>query len=174
LPLVVIDVLEAVAHNPDSPGRAARGPDNGREQGRGSRGLPARLAAIETGPAAPSRPQPGTTNPSRKLSSLEGFVVPQGGRRASGRRGDSGSEAEHLARESPKNGAQARRFFGLAWAADRAKGTHLSRKFRVPHEVAAGGLSTATVFAVRECESNCDAKFSEQFGFSNLVKVRVH
>src|SRR5512135_2260460 len=55
----------------------------------------------------------------QKLSSLEGFVVPQGGRRASGRRGGSGSDAEHRARESPKNGAQARRFFGLAGAADR-------------------------------------------------------
>jgi hypothetical protein len=42
------------------------GPDKGREQGRGPRGLPARLAAIETGPADPSRPQPGTTNPSKK------------------------------------------------------------------------------------------------------------
>src|SRR5512135_2013723 len=55
----------------------------------------------------------------QKLSSLEGFVVPQGGRRASGRRGGSRSDAEHRARESPKNGAQARRFFGLAGAADR-------------------------------------------------------
>jgi hypothetical protein len=66
LPLVVIDVHEAVARNPDSPGRAARGPDNGREQGQVSRGLSARLAAIETGPAAPNRPQPGTTNPSHE------------------------------------------------------------------------------------------------------------
>ena len=105
---------------PDAPGRAARGPDNGREQGRSSRGLSARLAAIETGPAAPSRPQPGTTNPSkRRRFSFEGFVVPQGGRRASGRRGGSGSDAEHLARQSPKNVAQARRSLGRAGAADR-------------------------------------------------------
>ena len=39
-------------------------------------------------------------------------MVPQGGRRASGRRGGSGSDAEHLARQSPKNVAQARRFLG--------------------------------------------------------------
>ena len=46
-------------------------------------------------------------------------MVPQGGRRASGRRGGSGSDAEHLARQSPKNVAQARRSFGCAGAADR-------------------------------------------------------
>ena len=46
-------------------------------------------------------------------------MVPQGGRRASGGRGGSGSDAEHLARQSPKNVAQARRFLGLAGAADR-------------------------------------------------------
>ena len=45
-------------------------------------------------------------------------MVPQGGRRASGRRSGSGSDAEHLARQSPKNVAQARRFLGLAGAAD--------------------------------------------------------
>ena len=39
-------------------------------------------------------------------------MVPQGGRRASGGRGGSGSDAEHLARQSPKNVAQARRFLG--------------------------------------------------------------
>ena len=32
-------------------------------------------------------------------------MVPQGGRRASGRRGGSGSDAEHRARQSPKNEA---------------------------------------------------------------------
>ena len=46
-------------------------------------------------------------------------MVPQGGRRASGRRGGSGPDAEHLARQSPKNVAQARRFLGRAGAADR-------------------------------------------------------
>ena len=46
-------------------------------------------------------------------------MVPPGGRRASGRRGGSGSDAEHLARQSPKNVTQARRFFGRAGAADR-------------------------------------------------------
>src|SRR5512135_1691561 len=87
------------------------------------------------GPAAPSRPQPGTTNPSKEESFLEGFVVPQGGRRASGRRSGSGSDAEHLARQSPKNVAQAHRFLGLAGAADRGD---------PPQPTMAAGVARAT------------------------------
>ena len=71
----------------------------------------------------PGRSDPAPARPHEPFQKtyllLEGFVVPQGGRRASGRRGGSGSDVDHLARQSPKNVAQARRFLGLAGAVNR-------------------------------------------------------
>ena len=62
-------------------------------------------------------------------------MVPQGGRRASGGRGGSGSDAEHRDRQSPKNVAQARRSLGLAGAADRGD---------PPQPAMAAGVARAT------------------------------
>ena len=83
-------------------------------------------------------------------------MVPQGGRRASGRRGGSGSDAEHLARQSPKNVAQARRSLGRAGAADRGDpppASHGGRRGpchrRVLRRPNSGALSDATARALR-------------------------
>ena len=69
-------------------------------------------------------------------------MVPQGGRRASGRRGGSGSDAEHLARQSPKTSHKLVGSWGCAGAADRGD---------PPPPAMAAGVARATggSFAVR-------------------------
>ena len=83
-------------------------------------------------------------------------MVPPGGRQASGRRGGSGSDAEHRARQSPKNVAQARRFLGLAGTTDRGDpppashgGRRCSGHRRVLRRPNSGTLSGATARVLR-------------------------